>query len=249
LLLEKGANPNARSDQGDTALAIAIERNDDVGVSMARALLDKGANPNLQDSAKNYPVRNYPIMIAIKYKKADMVALLIAKSADYHVKDTNGVALIDIAKQSGDAQIVQLIQDPIDKEKAYIESLRSPERFNEIIRRYSFYSCSYQYWSYYLASRQDPDKDPDTNQKIAASKAALATLLEQIQKYYPSTTTEELQTIADNSAKAVSEPLDAMISNRNRAENGIGKDDDADRRCRTIADSTKPGFIPGDLRK
>ena len=244
VLLDKGANPNARSPQGDTALTLALTRNDSASADMVKTLLNKGADPNLQDSA-----RNYPVTLAAKFGRADLVSLMLDKGADFHTRDVNGTSLLEIAKQSGNPPTIKLIQDLIDKENSYIASMHSPERFKEIIRRYSFYSCYYQYWSYYLSSRQDPDQNSATEKKIADSKAALDKLLAQIQQFYPSTPTTQLQAVADTSAKMVSKQLDDLISNYNRGLNGVGHDDDAAHRCQTISDGTKPTFVPTDLWK
>jgi hypothetical protein len=244
VLLEKGAHVNARSPQGDTALTLALVRNDPTGVKMAKVLLEKGADPNLQDAN-----RNYPIVLAIRYGREDLVSLLLDKGADFHIRDVSGTSLQDIAKQNGNPTMIKLVQDLVDKENNYAASMRSSERFNEIIRRYSFYSCYYQYWSYYLSSRQDPDQNDATSKKIEDSKLALSKLLGQIQQYYPSTTSTQLQSVADGSAKLVSKQLDDLISNYNRGLNGVGRDDDANHRCQAIADSTKPTFVPTDIRR
>lgn len=53
MLLEKGANPNARDEAGETPLHSAIRRGDHAAVS---ALLDFGANPNLRDRYGRTPL-------------------------------------------------------------------------------------------------------------------------------------------------------------------------------------------------
>jgi len=244
ILLDKGANANARSNDGNPALSVAVDRSDSEAAAMVAVLLAHGANPNAPDKAGNYP-----LISAAKNGQAKMVAALIDKGADFHIKTAAGTALIDIARQGGKPEVVKPIQDAIDKENAMAASLRSPERFKEIIRLYGFHSCNYQYWNYYLASRQDPDKAPEATHKIEESKATLSQLLQQIQKYYPGVATEDIQRISNDSAKAVYDDLDAMISNRNRAEHGIGHDDDAKARCEKIAASIKVDFVPANLRE
>jgi len=241
LLLGRGANPNAHSTQGDPALTVAIGRNDKEAIAMVKLLLDKGANPNISDKSGMYP-----IIQAAQNAQGEMVTDLIAKGADVHAVSVTGASLIDIARKTG---VAKPIQDVLDKEEAYARSLRTPERFREIIRLYAFHSCSYQYWNYYLSSRQDTAQDAETQKKITGSKTTLAKLLEQIQKYYPSTRTEDLQHISDDSAQKVYDALDAMVSNRNRAEHNIGREDDAKKRCQTIADGVEINFIPSNVRQ
>jgi serine/threonine-protein kinase len=53
MLLEKGANPNARDEAGETPLHDALRRGDHANVS---ALLDFGANPNLRDRYGRTPL-------------------------------------------------------------------------------------------------------------------------------------------------------------------------------------------------
>jgi hypothetical protein len=243
ILLGNGSNPNASSPQGDTMLTIAIIRNDNEGTAMAQLLLDRGADPNLPDKKKNYP-----IVLAAKNGEAQIVAALLSKGADFHATTANGTPVIDVARQNGNSDVIKLLQDAIDKEAAYAASLRSPERFKEIVRLYGYHSCSYQYWNYYLASRQDPDKDTQTNAKIATEKTALSDLLTQIQKYYPQTNTKKLQEVADDSAQTVFTELDGMVSNRYRAEQGVGTDDDVKRRCQSVASSINVDFVPQGLK-
>ncbi len=239
ILLEKGANPNARTSQGNPALSVAVERNDLEAVRMVRVLLGKGANPNAPDKAGNVP-----LVTAIKNKQAEMVVNLVEQGADVHATSAAGVTVMALAKQTGDTALMKPIQDKLGKEETDAAAMRTPERFRDIIRLYGFHSCAYQYWSYYLASRQVPEQQADTEKKIAASRAQLAQLLQQIRTYYPTTTTEELQHVADKAAHKVYEILDAMVSNRNRAEHGVGTDDDARHRCDDIADSVK-GDVAG----
>ena len=43
MLLEKGANPNALGESGNSALLVAVKR---LEVDMVNSLLEKGADPN-----------------------------------------------------------------------------------------------------------------------------------------------------------------------------------------------------------
>jgi cytohesin len=54
MLLEKGANPNARDSAGETPLHEALRRRN---YEMVGALLDFGANPNLPDRSGRTPLQ------------------------------------------------------------------------------------------------------------------------------------------------------------------------------------------------
>lgn len=86
MLLNQGANVNARDEQGRTALHYAAknlfnrpdgwERPDRVGV--AALLLDWGADPNVQDNWGNTP-----LSLALKWKSyQEMALLLLSRGAD-----------------------------------------------------------------------------------------------------------------------------------------------------------------------
>jgi hypothetical protein len=244
VLLEKGANPNAKTPEGVPAIFIAISRNDAEALLMAKSLLAKGANPNAVDNNGNYP-----IVMAIRNNQADTVNALMAAGANPHIKTTNGVPLLTLANETHNSKIITPIKEIFDKEEAYATSLRTPERFKEIIRLYGFHSCSYQYWNYVLSSRQAPEKSTETQAKIDTSKTTLAQLLEQIQHYYPTTKAEDLQAISNESAQTAYDQLDVMISNRNRAEHGVGKEEDVKQRCQVIADGIKVNFVPANLKE
>jgi len=244
LLLQDGANPNAKSTQNETALDVAMERNDAEGARMAIALIEKGADIDAAD--KN---GNVPLVIAIRTKEPSVVKTLLAKGADYHIQTTEGLPLIEYAKRYGDPESTAAIQALLDKESAFEASLRTPERFKEIIRQYALDSCTYQYWSYFLSSRQDPTRDDEVGKKIASIKKSLTYLVTQIQKYYTATSTEALQKISAAAVQQIYNIMDSMISNRNRAESGIGKEDDVKRRCEEIVVNLHMDFVPTLLNK
>jgi len=243
LLLEKGANPNAITNTGDPALSIAVYRDDAEANGIVKVLLEKGANPNTIDKS-----RYYPIVLAVKNQRAEMVAALFAKGADFSVKSPDGKNLIDIAKAGGNLEIIKMVQTEVDKEAARAAALRTPERFRENMKLYSFDSCLYQYWNYVLASRQTPDKEADINTKIASVKTDIEKLVEQIQKYYPATPTKDLKEISDGSAQSIYDTLDSMVSNRNRLDHNVGTDDDAQQRCHKVSDGIAVDFAPSVLK-
>jgi hypothetical protein len=243
LLLGRGANPNAISSTGEYALTVAIGRDDDEAVLIVRALLDKGADPNIYDK-----MNPYPIVSAVVNNKAQIVADLLAKGADFHVRSQNGRTLIEIAQANNNEDIRKMLQDQIDKEAAATAALRTPEKFKEAIHRYVYGSCNYQYWNFVLDSRQDPDKDQDTKTRIARARLDLSMLIEQIQKYYPNTPSADLQRISTDAAQQIYGTLNDMVSNQNRIKQGVGTDADANTRCHKISDAVQIDFPPSAIK-
>jgi len=229
LLLAQGADPNARTPQGESALDVAIARDDPESTGMAETLLDKGADPDTVDRYGNAPLIN-----AIKYRQDDIVKALLLKGADYHITLPDGTSLLDYTKKVGDKESIEAVQKLIDKEEAYFATLRTPERFKEMIALYTTDSCLYQYWSYFLASKQAPERDDATRKKIAGMRNTLHQLAVQIQKYYPTASLEGLHKAATEAVNQIYTLLNSMISNSNRAESGIGADDDGKMRCQRI---------------
>lgn len=239
VLLEKGANPNTKTTHSESALLVAMERSDAETTEMARLLVEKGADIEEPDKAGNTP-----IVSAIRYKEPKVVKILLAKGADYRVRTSENMSLIDYAKRFGDAESVQAIQELLDRDGAYEASLRTPERFKDIIHTYALASCSYQYWSYFMNSRQDPSRDVEVGKRVTSIKRALADMVMQIQKYYTSTSMDVLKKISTRAVNGIFREMDAMISNRNRIENGIGREEDARTRCERIVSKLQIDFVP-----
>lgn len=242
ILLGKGANPNARTVQGEPILFMAMDRPDEEGARMVRTLVEKGASLSMTDKAGNYP-----IILAARGGRSEMVSFFIAHGADPHVKAPDGRRLVDIAHEFCDRATAQSIQTFLDREQAYADSFRTPERFREIIRLYSYHSCAYQYWSYFKSARMDPSRAEDTEKRIGDSRDALTKLLAQIQKYYPSTQTTDLQHIADISASNVYDEVDSLLSNRNRVDHGFGAEADLKQRCDAISSRVEIPSVPANL--
>ena len=239
ILLDKGANPNAIGKTGEYALSVAIGRDDSEAGEIVKVLLDHGAKPNVLDKSNSYPIIN-----AAVNNKNDIVGLLLAKGADFHAKSVNGKSLLDIAKANNNAEMVKMFQKMFDDEAAFIASLHTPERFAAFINTYIYNSCQYQYWSFVKGSLQMPNKEVDLEERIKRITSDLSSTIEQIQKYYPTTPTADLQRIANGASQKVFDQLDAMISNENRSRQSVGTATDADKRCAKISGDVKIEFPP-----
>ncbi len=239
LLLEKGANPNARTQQGETALEIVIARDDKESAPMADALIAKGVDINSKD--KN---GESLIVVAIKYKQTQIAKELLLKGAKYNINTLAGFPLIDFARQSGNLEIVKVIQGFMDRDNASAESFRTPARFKEIARQYVQDSCSYQYWNFFLTSRQASERDDDTKKKIADLKVTLTDLITQIETYYTSESMLAMKKVSDAAVGQIFNELDGMISNSNRVEQGVGSEKDEKERCSKVIEGLNLDIIP-----
>jgi len=242
LLLEQGANPNARTNLGEAVLSVAAARDDDEAIGMVKALLDKGANPNIADNSGVYP-----IIAAVKNSRLEALKHLIAKGADFHVKSPKDETLLDIAKNSSDPELTKFVQEIFDNEAAFEASLRTPERFTGIIKSYALLSCEYQYWAYVLESKQYREREDEFNERLGRIKTGIAYNIGQIQKYYPRTPSADLQKISSAASQMIYDDLEALVSNSNRNSKGVGKEDDMVKRCKKISDLIKIDFPPSVL--
>lgn len=243
ILLSQGASPNAVSSTGAYALTMAIGRDDEEAERIVKILLDAGADPNIHD--KSNP---YPIVTAVANGRTEMVADLLARGANYHVTSPDGLSLVEMARSIRNQDIEKLLQAQLDKEAAVAAGLRTPEHFKELIHQYVFDTCSYQYWNFVYSSRQNPDKDQDTKGRIAVVKRDLSTQIEQIQKYYPTTPTADLQHVSEDISQKIANNLEGMVSNENRAAHGVGTEADANARCQQIAGTVQVDFAPSVTR-
>ncbi|HUN56218.1 MAG TPA: ankyrin repeat domain-containing protein [Smithella sp.] len=90
LLLEKGADANAKDTDGVTVLLYAVESfeaPEDAANAIVKALLDKGADPNMLKDGWS------PLMYAAARNKPQIVKLLIAKGANVNANKDGNTAL------------------------------------------------------------------------------------------------------------------------------------------------------------
>ena len=83
--LNNGADINYQDRIGYTALHFAAEKNSD---ELTRYLLDKGANPNLQDMHGNIPL--WTAMFSSKLVVSDTIKLLLKHKSDYNLTNNYG---------------------------------------------------------------------------------------------------------------------------------------------------------------
>jgi len=239
LLIQQGADPNTRNDLGMTAVSVATDRNDAASFDIVKALVDGGANVNVADEN-----RNFPIILATRNGRADIVAYLIEKGADFYIKDSAGNAVIDVAKNLKQAEVEKIIQASIDKDLERLARLKSPENLQRFVTEYAFEHCSHQYWSYYLASKQDKNiNDADIKSRIAANTDKANSIAIEVQSLF-GLQQEKLQEVANGSRSKVFRELEEMLTNRNRKAKGVGTEADFNKRCQKIAGEWKIDMPP-----
>jgi ankyrin repeat protein len=104
VLLERGADPNARAVDGRTPLLLAADHDD---LDSARVLLGRGARVNAATSSGITG-----LMLAAGRGHMDMVTLLLEQGADPNLRARNGRTAISEAARNGHEDIVNLLRNP-----------------------------------------------------------------------------------------------------------------------------------------
>ncbi|KAL3656742.1 hypothetical protein V7S43_018405 [Phytophthora oleae] len=100
LFLQHGANPDARSDRGKTALHYAIS---DGLCEAARVLLDAGASIDAQDEDGRSP-----LYCAVQERSLLVIHLLLNHRASIDLEDKNGVSPLSLGIQKEYLDVMQL---------------------------------------------------------------------------------------------------------------------------------------------
>jgi ankyrin repeat protein len=108
LLLSQGANPNAASENPThvTPLHSAVaHRRAEVSLSMARALLEHGANPNLKQQGGYTPLHQ-----AAHHGQDPMIELLLSHGADVSATTESGQTPLQLAEKAGHVSTAELLR-------------------------------------------------------------------------------------------------------------------------------------------
>ena len=103
-LLESGVDVNARTSDESYALNRAAVYNQ---AEMVRLLLDRGADPNVQNGEGDTP-----LICATKYAggHAATVKLLVEGGTDLMIKDKDGKTALDYAKAKGQQKAIEILE-------------------------------------------------------------------------------------------------------------------------------------------
>ena len=89
------------SQEGTALSSLCINYNKE----LVEKILDKNANPNLQDS-----FGNTPLLWAVKRNNLELVSILLKHKADVNMKDSMGVSAFEYALKSNNNELINLLK-------------------------------------------------------------------------------------------------------------------------------------------
>jgi ankyrin repeat protein len=102
LLLDRGAEPDARGSGGMTALHWAAHQSDDASTKL---LLDHGASVDVLDARGRTA-----LMWAAERGDTDVAGLLLAARANMRLEDPNGETALSLARKQGHPAVVKMLR-------------------------------------------------------------------------------------------------------------------------------------------
>lgn len=105
ILLNAGADPNAKDRLGLTPLLIACGKPTAGYRSTVELLLKKGAHINVRD-----PLGNTPLLLSITGGTPDVAFTLIEQGADVFASSRDGATALSLAQKLGDERLLSLIE-------------------------------------------------------------------------------------------------------------------------------------------
>ncbi len=230
LLLDKGADPEAKNAAGLPVLLIATIRKDDEGPKIVEALIKGGSNVN-----KIAIDGNMAVLEAVRGGRPDVLQILIDNRAVLGaVRDHEGNDLLTIAETRGNLQIVKILNAGLENEKDKVESLKSQDNFIKLVQQYSFLSCASEYLNFYISTQPKGINMVAFNNVITANSAEIDDTAIRIKMLFRMTD-PELRSIQISSRGEIITQLRFYETNENRELNGIGTDEDLNNRCQKIA--------------
>lgn len=120
LLIQQGAGLNILDPAGRNALLVSVGSYQNGYIEL---LASKGIDINSRDNEGNtalhYPIKNVlSNKLYLPYSKP-AVKILMAKGADPHIRNKEGKSPMDLAAESGEIELIDLLTDPRKKHDSY----------------------------------------------------------------------------------------------------------------------------------
>ena len=132
------------------------------------------------------------------------------------------------------------------------EAQSKQEMLEKLSYDLSFNTCSFQYWSFCSLVHQKTELEPDELAvAITSTKAKVEAIKKKMLKDFD-VKVEDYYAIVDSAQQRIYNQLNTMISAQERRENGVGRMDDMQARCKEIAlqwSAEPPGVVRPDKSK
>jgi hypothetical protein len=260
VLLEAGANINAKDSQGRNPLFYAVKQGNK---DMVALLLNHGVDYYAADNSGDIP-RN----VAFREGHKDIVAMLdnfvIEQTNKIHKQYEEYNRSLEERYKTVEAQDAQYLNDQQRQENATkskaeeealkakegaeqaekealqqlknIEELRASPQFHKDMRVMAMHACSFEYWSFCRRVKQRSDLSHSAmNDAISTHRQAITdTSRANIKTYHLGE--EYTVAILQSVQQRIADLLNDMPSSTYRFEHGICKRADAEERCNELAD-------------
>ena len=130
MLIQRGANVNAKNSQRETPLHKAVI-NPRIRMILVELLLKAGARVN--ESVKG----GTPLHYAVQLSRTDLVTILMANGADLSIKDANGDTPMDLCRQLKNEALLRKLQEFV-KLGDYLDSLGAGNLKHQFFQRQLF---------------------------------------------------------------------------------------------------------------
>lgn len=236
-LLEKGANPNAVSEDDWPAISLAAMRADAQAEEIVKILVDAGADLNVRDANGETPLMN-----AITTNNPKLVKYMIERGADFRAVNTNGRSVESFAEHYGNEKVAFLVKEAIRLEQKRIREGMSRRRMYRLLDEFIYYNCAIQYITYNLATGLYPNTREEEMNRLLAKVTAKVHNAEVELLHNFRMRQMDMNSIATDSQKIVFDELEFLLTNRNRIKYGVGKDTDLDKRCKDVLELWRKSY-------
>jgi len=237
LLVKRLPSPNTTDKLGWPLIAIAASRTDELALPMVQALYDAGADVNYDGGRKNFP-----LIFAIQSGNASVVQYLLDRGANYRATDAYGVKIVDFARQTGNKEIIAMVEEAVDKDVLGLAQERTQEFLDDLTYKLAFNSCAATYYSYYYATKQDPVPKETQDKTLKRHADIYKRSMSKMSGIFriPSPMIGEIYT---NAGQKMYSEMENLVSNRNRRAKGVGQPGDMEKRCKRLCEEYKEGIF------